>query len=248
METNKNLQDGITWEIKFDAVFYFEIGTEKVRPKLPPGVYPVEVRPGVCLFGIGLQEFKPGNLGYLPAHYEINGMIAVQPDLSRNMPSPKFCFNCLVIASENEAFLQHTKEVDKMPTYLSEGLKIDYTDDPVKVTATDNNGFILRLENTQPQINCTPVEMWGQCFNMAEGKLYFQAWKWEGDIFQHQHRGIVGEINKTHPIWQGLDLSEVSNRCYMQLMPRPAGNMRITFYKPLVARTYTGNVLKQAVK
>ena len=71
----------------------FEIPTAAIAPLLPKGVEPLEVRPGVSLYDIGDVLWNSGNLdGSWPAFHELTAMIVVQPDLSIDMPMPKFAF------------------------------------------------------------------------------------------------------------------------------------------------------------
>jgi hypothetical protein len=68
---------------------FYEIPTRVVRPLLPRGIEPVEVRPGTSLYDIGHVHWNEGNLrGQWPEFHEITVML-VHPDLSVGMPMSK---------------------------------------------------------------------------------------------------------------------------------------------------------------
>src|SRR5262245_6173105 len=81
------------WHIRQMCHFVYEVPAQVVAPLLPAGLSAVEPRPGVALLSVGYVDWLPGNNeGRWPAFLELTIMVLVHPDLSLEMPTPRYSY------------------------------------------------------------------------------------------------------------------------------------------------------------
>lgn len=224
------------WTFAFGMYFLFEIDVSAIRLPMPRNVHPLEVRPGVGLIGVAVYSSDAGNLNGLPAFHEVGWTVSIEPDLSRDMPTPKFSFVVGNVSSECAEFVEHANTVDKMTVYHSPTLKARI--DPVRFSASfsDERGPILDLWSTQKMAPRFQERMlWGQQVARRQDGDWFQAWSWKGWMFDHQ-QGHKAAVFHPHPIFDGIDIEGLGDRCYLQMMSKPGEPITETFYRPVHLR------------
>jgi hypothetical protein len=227
------LQRPIRWTFDFDLFFLFEIDVTGITLPMPKGVYPLEHRPGVSLVGVSLELGLAGALdGTVGAFTEINWCVIVEPDLSRRMPIPRYSVVTGKVGSDNEAFLKHAAEVDRLPIFRPKNLRYSVDRDACSAYAEDDDGPILRLFNTSPDPIFVPRVHWVQ-LRSREGGEWFQALSWTGEACEHGHNHLGGELFP-HPFFEGVDTRGLGDRCYLQMVSKPRARIDVDFYKPVL--------------
>jgi len=219
--------------LKHQMAFMIEMDLEKAKSLVPEGIFPVEARPGVALAFIGYEHYNSGNLLYdkpSDEFYELTQFLVVQPDLSIEMPMPRYAFFVLQIASEDSEFIRQEIEIVKAKSYFSPTLKVQYSPDNHELTVEDENGPIQQFKNSHQNIEFMEDAFWGQYFSVMDGQLYVGVWNWRGFLFQHQKRGNIGQIYE-HPFFENLSPNDLQE-CYMQLLTQPEELIRQRFYVP----------------
>ncbi|MFO7565170.1 MAG: hypothetical protein R6X02_21170 [Enhygromyxa sp.] len=223
----------IGWSFDFEMVFLFEIAVDEARRHLPAPLMPIELRPGVGVLGIGVQSLCAGNLGELPEVREIYCTIAVQPQLSVPMPTPRFAVVPVIIAATAPSFLARARELDRlnaMPWTPTLDIELDRAG--LRARAADDRGPIFELWNVHEQPSFVDAEMWGQEFvGVDDDPLYFQAWHWRARKAEYQRRG--GGRLHPHPFFAGIDLDAVSPDPYMQFITPPQTDGTLTLFAPI---------------
>lgn len=221
------------WTMSFGMYFFFEIALEAIRVPMPRNTFPMEVRPGIGLVGIGVYAGEEGNLGGLPAFSEIGWTITTEADLSRPMPTPKFSFVVGNVASECAGFVEHANQVDKMTVYHSPTLEARIEPSRFSASFRDERGPILDIWSTHrgaPRF--AEHTLWGQQVARRADGDWFQAWSWRGSMFEHQ-QGHRAAVFHPHPIFEGIDVAGLGDRCYLQMMSKPGVPITETFYRPV---------------
>ena len=226
--------DYIDWTFDYDIFFTFEVETSAVETVLPGRLRPFEARPGVSLVSCSVHHFSRNNLGKLPDFNEANVNVLVQPDLSIEMPHPKFAFYIVNVVSDCEPFLAHANEVDKMPTYHSPSLRCVVSEDGQSVSVKDDDGLLFECkstyEGTPSFVNET---IYGQGFSQIEGEDYNINFRWTGELIEHQRKGNAGQIYN-HPSLGKLELPTEPMTCYLQMVgPRNQKNGQLRYYTPV---------------
>ncbi len=224
------------WYVDYEIFFVFEIETAKIKHLLPDGVFPVELRPGISLFSCIVVNFRDGSCGHLPALTEVMFNLNVQPDLSIDMILPKFCFYLVSFISSEEAGRRHSGEVNKMPVYPTEGLKVAIDREKLAVRVEDKDGLLFSLRVTHPnptfekryvstQFSC------GQGDSVYLGKLYWGL----GELMEQQrYLADCAELNEKHPFWKGVDVSTAE--CYLQMSTPSVVDAREKLFTPRKVR------------
>jgi len=232
---SRSLNNPVLWHFDFQLTFLFEIDVAAIEKKLPRGSYPLEVRPGVGLLLVGAQRAPAGNLGDMPAFQEVDWTIAVQPDLSRDMPTPRFAFAQGFLASANPQFAHHAHRVDKMITDHVPSLRGSFHEESLSVDFADERGPIMAMRSTHrmPPV-FTPRTFWGQQTTTLDDGTWSQAWSWSGLVFEHQQGyGQQAAVFHQHPMFDGIDVSGIGDQCYMQIVSKPSARIDFTFYEPV---------------
>lgn len=229
----------IDWDLKQQFAFIFEVPTDKIEACIPKeaGVRPMEARPGVGLLFLGYNDYNPGNLingEPQPAFLEITRFFWVQPDLSVDMPIPRFTFFVDRIASNNHSFIKQEIELLHLPTYETPSLRVETNEDKKEARAFDDQGPIQDLINTHPAPTYIEDSFYGQYYTMQGDHLWFGVFYWSGIACVHQSGGPGGGIH-THPFLTEkpvhLDPSDVGT-CYMQMIAAYDSPMVQRFYRP----------------
>ena len=227
----------IDWDLRHQMAFVFEIDTELATTLIPrgSGLQPYEARPGVSLIFLGYNDYNPGNVIYgekQPAFIEITRVLMVQPDLSVDMPIPRFTFLMHRIASNNPAFVKQEREVLRLNSYYSPSMRSELDEARTSVLIRDADGPMRELNNTHPRPVFRKDQFWGQYFTVQDNKLYFGVFYWAGRVCVHQRRGDAGG-ELAHPYLSGVDPTlppGAMRNSYMQLLG--------TYGEPLVQRFY----------
>jgi uncharacterized protein len=224
------------WFVDFEIFFIFEIETQRIRHLLPEGVYPVEVRPGMSLFSCLVVNFREGSCGTLPALTEVMFNLNVQPDLSIDMLLPKFCFHLISFISSEEAGRRHSGEVNRMPVYPSEGLKIEIDRERLRVRVEDRDGLIFALRVTHPSPTFERRRVSTQFSCAKDGDVYLGKLYWGVAELMEQQRHLAdcAELNVAHPFWKGVDVSTAE--CYMQMVTPGTVDAREQLFTPRKVR------------
>jgi len=100
---------------------------------------------------VAYVQHCPGNLhGRLPGFTETTFMVAVQPDLTIEMPTPRFAFFVLNIGADSALFTSNESQTLKLPVTTFEGLKVAVDRDERGVHLADAQGPLMRLRSTHP--------------------------------------------------------------------------------------------------
>lgn len=222
------------WFIDFDNLFLFEIETEKVSSFLPSCVQVSEIRPGICLMGIGVQIFKPGNQD-LPSFKEVYWFIMVASELRYKMPIPNFSSYVGNVTSDCFEFLCKAKDLDKMPIFSSESININIDPLNYKFFVEDKDGPILELKVSEEARKKSPYpkKIWGQQTCKSDNCLYIGASSWEGEMYEYQKSSCVGRVY-SHPFFRGIEVGELGHNCHTQMIASPSSESMLTFYEPLL--------------
>ncbi|MCP4688122.1 MAG: hypothetical protein GY859_08735 [Desulfobacterales bacterium] len=213
----------VKWDITHQAMLSFEIDTDAVEAVLPEGLVARELRPGASLLQISMLRYAPGNFGPdSPVFLEVVVILSIAPDLSWDMPTPRFSFYPLTVYSDSKEFVDSEADRVGTPTVLVESLEVHFRNGCLQVEASDKHGPIAWLRNTHPEPKFKHKGFWGQQINDTKGPLNGSPWHWEGEIFEHQRRGEWGKLHP-HPIFKDLDISSVRT-CYRQMFAKAAGS------------------------
>lgn len=229
------LRSPVPWTFSHDQVFLFEIDVAAIDLEVPRGRFLQEVRPGVGLVGIGGLTAPAGNLGRLPALVEINWFVLLEPDLSLPMPTARFAMLTGRVASDCPAFLDHCERADKLPVYRSRGLRVEHDPAASAYRAEDEHGPIFSMRSTftgTPRFE--PRTLWLQ-HHSTQGGGWIQVFRWEGGFFEHQQGHDAATVHP-HPFFDGIDTRGLGDRCYMQMIVPPRGDIALTLYEPQPAR------------
>jgi hypothetical protein len=234
----------IDWDLNHQMAFVFEIPTEEVRKIIPKstGLNPYEVRPGVATMFLGYNDYNPGNEIYgekQPAFKEITRVFMVQPNLSVNMPIPRFTFYMHRIASNNLPFVKQEADKLHLPTFYSPNMEVITNEDHTSAVARDEQGILQEWKNTNPNVKYYDDSFFGQYYVVENNKLYFGVFYWAGKVFTHQKHGDGGGIYE-HPY-----LTEMEKRMPASSVGAPYLQMITTYGQPLVQRFYEPRLIRE---
>jgi hypothetical protein len=216
------------WRIRKQVMYLWEIDTDAIAPLVPDPLTPKEVRPGISLFAIEAlhyhtDHFRPG----YPEFLEAVLTAAVEPDLSIDMPVPRFCMHAISVISESPEFCEQEGRLLHTPTELVPGLRMEFSEDGASCDMFDGDQPIVLCKNTHPSVAYEPKVLWGQYYTNTKG-LQQGIWRWDGEMFEHMKAGNYGTFHK-HPFFKGMDTSRVRG-CYRQMMARPDFQNSARFY------------------
>jgi hypothetical protein len=220
------------WDIKYMANFMWEIPTRILAPRLPTGIHPVEPRPGVSLLNVGHVAWNEGNFrGEWPAFDEVTIMALVQPDLSRTIEMPRFCFFVFCIAANYQPFVVNERKTIHLPTWHT-NVRHVYQADPYRVEVADDHGPMFTLQNTKTQPTYEKDRFFGQYYAVEDDALWFGIWEWEGVLSVHQDSGAAGQLHD-HPVFAGIEIGDQVDTCFMQLFTKPGVPCIERFFEPI---------------
>lgn len=218
----------LIWRVKKQVMYLYEVDADAVAHLVPPSLEMLEVRPGRALFAVEAlhyhtDHFRPGS----PEFYEAVFTVAVQPDLSVEMPMPRFCMHAVSVISDSEDFCAQEHRLLHTPTELVPDLTMDFTADGTSCVIKDGDKPIIEMTNTNPVIAFETKALYGQYYTNTQG-LQHGLWRWAGDMMEHQKPGAYGALYP-HSFWKTLDLSRVHG-CYRQMMARPDQLTEVRFF------------------
>lgn len=223
--------DYVPWYLDFEQTVMMEMPIEQLAPRLPPGLVPRTVRPGVGLLNLGVVRFDSGNVGRLPAFWEIFTSVVVQPDLSGGRV-PTFAEFVLSVAGTDADFLTWAAAVDRMPVVDAPGLEVDYDPETLSLRVFDDRGPIVDLRMAHPDPHFEPRIFEDQAFTQTGTTLWQMVVRWVGEAFEHQHQsGPPAAVFHPHPMFEGLDVSAMGP-CYQQLATPASTTGMLQFYTP----------------
>jgi hypothetical protein len=223
-----NAELTLAWRVRKQVMYLYEVDTDAVVGLVPARLEPVEVRPGRSLMAVEAlhyhaDHFAPGS----PEFLELVLAISVQPDLSIDMPVPRFCMHAVSVLSDSLEFVEQEGRLIHTPTVLVPGLSMAYSADGASCTIADGAAPILEMTSTHSAPVHEHQVLWGQYCTNEKG-LQQGIWRWEGEMFEHMKTGDHGVFHP-HPVWRGIDLSRIRG-CYRQMMARPDQVMDVRFY------------------
>ena len=229
------LKNGVAWRSDFEIFFILEADINYLKTRLPGRLKPLEVRPGIGLVAIGVQDFLPGNLnGKLDRFQEIHMQIMIQPDLKLDFPLPDLALFVTHVSSEDPMFLAYSNEVDKMPVYTSSSLKIINRKEKHKLysEASDENGPIYSVEVKLDEQYRNQKSLYVQAYTCLEDQLYCVPCRWEGLLYESQNKDLINYEIHDHPFFN-FDASKIYDECYSIMAASGNGAITIDFYPPL---------------
>jgi hypothetical protein len=220
----------IDWHLRRHLFFTFEVPTDAVEHLLPRELSCVEVKPGLSLLSVGVLAYHGGHFGdpTSPPFHEIVCVVHVPPDLSVQMPVPRFSFFAVTVYSDSAGFVEQEARTIYTPTELVPSLRCDWSPDCTGVVVSDDRGPIVTLENSHPSPVYTPTEFHGQHYTLGGGRLLRGIFNWTGVRFEHMQRGGKSKLHP-HPFWKSLDVRRVGGT-YTQMMAPPDGEYHERFY------------------
>jgi hypothetical protein len=226
-------KDNIHWQLRKQLLFLYEIDTDALARVIPAGLEPMEIRPGIALCAIECMHYRTGH--FRPGYREFFELVfgaAVQPNLSIEMPLPKFCIHGISILSDSEEFVEQECRLLFTPTGHAPNLRLEFTEDGTGCDVFDGADPILSCRNTH---EAPPVyerkTLWGQYYTDTKG-LQQGIWRWQGELFEHMKNagGDYGRFH-AHPFFKGVDMSRVRG-CYRQMIGKPETVMTLSRWVP----------------
>ncbi|MDB4960396.1 MAG: hypothetical protein JWP01_395 [Myxococcales bacterium] len=218
----------LSWRVRKQVMFLYEIDSDAIAAHVPPSLEAMEVRPGVSLIAIEClhyysDHFREGYREFL----EMVLTVAVQPDLSIDMPVPRFCMHAISVISDSPEFVEQEGHLLYTPTELVPGLRMEFSEDGGGVDIYDGTTPMVMCRNTHPNPPYDHKVLWGQYYTNTNG-LQQGIWRWEGQMFEHMKAGDWGSFHP-HPVFKGIDLSRIRG-CYRQMMAKPETVTDVRFY------------------
>ena len=217
----------LAWRVRKQVMYLYEVDADAVAAHVPRHLEPLEVRPGRSLMAIEAlhyhtDHFRPG----YPEFLEMVFTVAVQPDLSIDMPVPRFCMHAISVISDSEEFVAQEGRLLHTPTELVRDLKMEFSADGASCAISDGATPIVKLSNTHAVPPYQHKVLWGQYYTNEVG-LQQGIWRWEGEMFEHQKPGELSF--HPHPVWKGVELTKIRS-CYRQMMAKPDTVTDVRFY------------------
>lgn len=215
-----NLAQTLHWRIKKQLVFFYEVPTDLVVPILPAQLEAQEVRPGVTICCLEVLHYKVGHFeeGYRE-FFEAVFAVTVHPDLSIDMPMPRFNMFAMRVISDSREFCHSEAKTIFTPTNHVPGFRIEFDELGTSCVLYDGDQVICECKNTSPDAPMKPTTIWGQYFTNTQG-LQRGAWRWDGYASEHMKPGAdTGKIYP-HMLFAGIDPSKIG-RVYRQMVAKP---------------------------
>ena len=170
----------LAWRVKKQVMYLYEIDLDAITRHVPPSLEPMEVRPGRALMAIEALHYHADHFAVgKPEFLEMVVTVAVQPDLSIDMPVPRFCMYPISVLSDSPDFVAQEGRLLHTPTELVSNLKMAYSADGSSCTIADGDQPIVSMINTHPAPPYDHKVLWGQYYTNEKG-LQQGIWRWEG--------------------------------------------------------------------
>lgn len=207
------------WRIKKQYVVFYEIETELLAPLVPAPLELQEVRPGIALCGLEMLHYKVGHFreGYRE-FYEAVFAATVQPDLSLDMPVPRFSMYAIKVISDSQEFCHSEAESIFTPTHYVPNFRIEFSEGGESCNMFDGDQPIAICKNTAPETPVKPTTIWGQFFTNTRG-LQRGIWRWDGQASEHQKPGDHGQLF-AHDLFCGVDVGRIK-KAYRHMAAKP---------------------------
>jgi len=207
------------WRVKKQLVFFYEVPTDVLAAKLPPELELQEVRPGVALAALEMLQYKTDHFrpGY-PEFYEAVFAAVVQPDLSIDMPVPRFNMFAMTVISDSQEFCDSEATTLFTPTTLVPGLRIDFDEAGSSCSVWDGETKLADCRSSAPETPTKPLTIWGQYFTNGN-RFERGAWRWDGAASEHMKPGERVPF-APHMLWNGIAPADVG-RVYRQMAASP---------------------------
>src|SRR5262249_30290128 len=137
-----------------------------------------------------------------------------QPDLTLDMPMPRFAFYVLGAGADSAEFMANEERTLKLSTHVLPTLAYEADLSIPAVALGDDDGPLFTLRNTHPAPVARELEQWGQFYTAKNGTLYRGIWEWEGVAVEHQHPGDAGRVY-SHPFYG--ELATHLGDCWLQM-------------------------------
>jgi hypothetical protein len=217
------------WRVTKQLLFLWETDLDAMAPLVPASLECVEVRPGRGLVALEVLRYATGH--FRPDYREFLEIVftaAVQPDLSIDMPVPRYCMYAISVYSDSPEFCDQEHRLLHTPTELIPNLRCEFSDDDTRCDVFDGDQPIAHIRNTNAQLGAYERKtMYGQYYTNTQG-LEHGLWRWDGHVSEHMKPGDWGSFHP-HRFWKGLDLGRVRS-CYRQMLKQPGTESSVRFY------------------
>lgn len=226
------LQEPSTEYVDFELFCLFPVDLTELRPKVPAPFEALEISTTKGLFGVGLQHFKPGNLGDLPAFSKVYTVVAAKPQYDAPMATPRFCTNVLSVMSTEPRFSEHTRQINRLPLATGANFRFSFDYDNYAVSLQSDEGPILELNSPAPRHTFRKSSAWGQNISVVDDEVYFSAWEWAGNVMEYKPKGTTGTLYD-HPFFEGIKVNGIADECYYCMISKPGDEATMTIFRPL---------------
>lgn len=214
-----------SWRVSRQTLFIYEAELDALAPLVPDRLPLRELRPGVGLCAVECLEYLPGHFGDATKSFEIVFTAMVEPNLRVPMPVPQMSLYILAVVSSSAAFVAHEQVLLRMPMTHRPHLHMQFSDNGTGVEVTDGPEAMASCRNTNPNAAFAPKVQWGLTYTQKDGELHQGAFRWEGEVFEHQKGGAHGGLH-AHPFFSGVSPTS----CYRQMAANPAVPAQIAYY------------------
>lgn len=217
--------------VDYENLYLFETRLSDLQKLVPKGTQCLRISESKGLFGLGMQNFPAGQFDFTTEQVrKIYALIAVDPDYSIKMATPRFCFFTLSVSTTDAGFNAHTDRVNKYPIYESPDLTIQIDHDHYTAYAADTDGPIFEIDTPFKHRNFSDISGWGQNVTLKDGNLYWQAWNWDGRGVEFFLNKMVGKFYP-HPFFRGIDTTDLKCRHIFAARAGHVSTMRL--YQPV---------------
>jgi hypothetical protein len=219
------------WSVKRQTLFFYEIDTEALTPLIAAPLETSEVRPGISLLAVECLHYRSGHFRReSPEAFEMVVAAVVHPDLSVDMPVPRFALQILSVVTDSKDFVENERRLLSSPIVHVPNLRMEFSNDGTSVDVFDGDEVVVSCHNTDvgatPPVFETKV-LWGLTYSTTEG-LQRGIFRWQGDVNEHMKPGDYGEFHP-HAAFAGIDTRRIRG-CYRQMTAREDGATDIRYY------------------
>lgn len=192
---------------------FFEMPTEAARALLPPHLQPLEVQHGSGVFALTAFDFTESMVG---RYQEVVLAVIVPPLAKPGDPFPRSAFYPFRLGVTSPESRAHAMERWHLPHYMSDiSLDFEETDGGILARCHEDGKPIIDLEVKNHQ--WSEVNHLYQSFmvNDEEAGLKVDI-RMKGQFTEHEEE--LGKLTiHDHPMCEGLDPDEVSDRPFREL-------------------------------
>lgn len=216
------------WRARKQVVFFYEVATELLAPLIPDQLELQEIRPGTSLGCLEILHYRVGHFATGDREFcEAVFAATVQPDLSIDMPVPRFGMFAMKVLSDSREFCDSEARTLFTPTTHVPGLRAEFDAAGSSCVLWNGDAVICECKNTAPEVPKKQMTVWGQYFTDTKG-LQRGAWRCDGLASEHMKGGDAGSLHASE-LWNGIDPSKIG-RVYRQMAAQPDDGTDIRFY------------------